>query len=505
MSPALSLDAVRSAAHADVPFLARTPESLAAYWDALSTAGRVLMSSYLERDGACSGASPQELAPRIGGLEVCPEKGIGFDAVMHEVGAAVVAHTVRLADPRCVAHLHCPPLIPALGAELLISGTNASMDSWDQSGAATLLEEHVVDWLARLFGLPERADGVFTSGGTQSNLMGLLLARNHHLKHRFGWDAQRDGLPPGARLRVLSSEAAHFSVRQAAALLGLGEQAVVTVKTDGARRLALDDLDEVLRRLRRERAEPFALVATAGTTDFGSIDPLAPLAERARSHGLWLHVDAAYGGALALSDRYRGALDGIAHADSLAVDFHKLFYQPISCGAFLVREQDRFASIRMHASYLNPESDAEEGVPNLVAKSLQTTRRFDALKLYVSLRTLGRRAFAELVEGTIALAQETARRIAREPTLALAAWPALNAVVFRYVPGRALDAGRADAINLGIRERLWRGAEAVIARTRVEGRIHLKFTLLNPLTTAADVERLVERIVALGRELEEQP
>ena len=467
-------------------------------------AGGILMSSHLDRDRACSGVTPQDLAAQIQCLEVCPEQGVGFDTVMREVGAAVIAHTVRLADPHCVAQLHCPPLIPALGAELLISGTNASMDSWDQSAAASVLEEHVIGWLARLFDLPGGADGVFTSGGTQSNLMGLLLARNHYLHTRHGWNTQRDGTPSGVRLRILCSEAAHFSVRQSAALLGLGEQAVVAVKTDHERRMALDDLDEVLRRLRNEGSEPFALVATAGTTDFGSIDPLDRLAEHACSHKLWLHVDAAYGGALALSDTYRSRLNGIAQADSLSIDFHKLFYQPISCGAFMVREKANFESIRLHASYLNPEGDAEDGVPNLVTKSLQTTRRFDALKLFVSLRALGRHALGSIVERTIALAQNAAHQIADHPLLALAAWPVINTVVFRYVPEQEMDLESEDVINQDIRKQLWQSGEAVIARTRVAGRAYLKFTLLNPLTSAADVEQLLVRIVVLGKKLETQ-
>jgi L-2,4-diaminobutyrate decarboxylase len=485
------------------PFLAKTSSSIAAYWEAITMAGRVLMSSYLEREGAYSGASPSQLTAQIQRLDVCPEQGVGFQVAIDEVSAAVIAHSVRLANPRCIAHLHCPPLIAALGAELLISGTNASMDSWDQSAAATVLEEHVIHWLVRLFGLPDGADGVFTSGGTQSNLMGLVLARNRHLQVHVGWDVQRQGVPPvAARLRILCSEAAHFTVRQSAALLGLGEQAVVTVKTDRAQRLDLGDLDDTLQHLQCEGAEPFALVATAGTTDFGSIDPLESLAERTHTHGLWLHVDAAYGGALALSEQYRSLLAGIAHADSLTVDFHKLFYQPISCGAFLVRERQRLDSIRIHANYLNPESDDQDGVPNLVTKSLQTTRRFDALKLFVSLRTHGRRELVDIIDRTISLAQDAARLIADHPALALAAWPTINAVVFRYVPAKAKDGESADAINQRLRERLWQTGEAIIARTRVGGRIYLKFTLLNPLTSAVDIERLLQRIIELGMELE---
>lgn len=471
-----------------------------AYRTAMEQAHQAVTDVYLERATPYSGRSPEELETRFEESEVLPEEGQGLTATIETVAQTVIGHSVGTSHPACVAHLQCPPMIPALAAEALISATNQSLDSWDQAPAATALETRLIEELAAVFGYDGDADGVFTSGGTQSNVMGLLLARNWVLDERFDHDAQADGLPPAAdSLRVLCSADAHFTARQAAAQLGLGESAIVSIPTDEQHRLSVDALDSTLAELADSDRQPFALIGTAGTTDFGSIDPLEQLGDRAREHGLWFHVDAAYGGALALSDRHREKLRGIETADSIAVDFHKLFYQPLSCGAFLLRDGDRYRYIDRNAAYLNPESDAESGVVNLVSKSVQTSRRFDALKPYVAFQTLGRDGFGELIEYTLDLAAAVAARIRDAPAFELKHEPTLNAVVFRYRPPTGPQRG--DEINERIRDRLREEGTAMVARTSVDGETCLKFTLLNPRTTVADVEEILAAIERHGEAL----
>ncbi len=470
-----------------------------AYRTAMERATDAVLDAFVEDATPYSGESPESLRERLEGEAMIPEDGEGVDAAL-DAAEPILRHSVGVSDPRCVAHLQCPPMVPGLAAEAMLTATNQSMDSWDQSPAATVLETRMVSELCDLFGYDDDGDGVFTSGGTQSNFMGLLLARDWYARERFGTDVQRSGLPHRAKaLRLLCSEDAHFTARQAASHLGLGENAVVTVETDEKRRMSPDALDRTLAELRERELLPFALVGTAGTTDFGSIDPLDELADRAEEHGLWFHVDAAYGGALALSDRRSDLLAGIDRADSVAVDFHKLFYQPISCGAFLLRDGSRYELIAQNASYLNPEGDS---APNLVAKSVQTTRRFDALKPFVAFRALGRRGLAELVDGTIDLAEEVATLLATDSAFELVAEPTLNAVVFRYRPDD-LDATdeRVGWINEAIRESLLREGEAVVARTEVDDVGALKFTLLNPRTTLSDVAAVLDRVERRGDSL----
>lgn len=476
-----------------------------AYRTAMGQAQQAVLDAYLRRATPYSGASHEQQAAQLSSIECLPEDGQGLTATIELVAETVLQHSVGVSDPACIAHLQCPPMIPALVAEAMITATNQSLDSWDQSPSATELETRLVDALTAVFGYEEHSDGVFTSGGTQSNFMALLLARNWYLDDRFDHNARIDGLPPATdSLRVLCSEDAHFTTRQSAAQLGLGENAVVTVPTDDEYRLSVDALDSTLQTLYERDLQPFALVGTAGTTDFGSIDPLTPLAQRAHEHNMWFHVDAAYGGALAFSERHNEKLSGIALSDSISIDFHKLFYQPLSCGAFLLREGDRYRYIDRNAAYLNPESDDTDGVVNLVSKSVQTSRRFDALKPFIAFQTLGRTGIAELIDYTLELATAASDKIAADPAFELKHEPTLNAVVFRYLP--TTDANGAATIetsevNERIRDRLRAEGDAIIARTTVDEETYLKFTLLNPRTTISDVERILEAIKQYGTEV----
>jgi L-2,4-diaminobutyrate decarboxylase len=491
----------------DASFLTNATKSLTAYHQAIATAQEVLLNYFANQTQACSGASPEAIASTLATVDFLPTLGRDLSDVLSQVSETILKHSVNVSHPHCIAHLHCPPLIAALAAEMFITATNQSMDSWDQSPAATLLEQQMVNELCHLFGYGTAADGIFTSGGTQSNFMGLLLARDRYAAQHLNWQIQQRGLPPEAdRFRILCSDVSHFTIHQAAALLGLGEKSVIKVETDAEYRLCPIALKRHLKQLQAEKLLPIAVVATAGTTDFGSIDPLPELAACAKQYGLWLHVDAAYGGALMLSDRHRDKLTGIELADSIAVDFHKLFYQPISCGAYLLKDKSHFNSIKLHADYLNPETNAIQGIPDLVTKSLQTTRRFDALKLFISLQALGRHEIAEMIDTTLELAQATAQLIDTDPELELANDPAINAIVFRYCPKKNVLARTSEDwsnyINNKIRAMLLQSGEAVIAQTKIHDRIYLKFTLLNPRTPLADMCKILDSVKQLGKTLE---
>ncbi len=483
----------------DRDFLSPAPLSRQAYETAMAAAQRVILRDYASLDACYGGPEAAELAGSMAALEICPEDGAGLEATLDLVGRLVLRNSVMVSDPTCLGHLHCPPLIAGLAAESLISAINQSMDSWDQAPAATYLEQRMTDWLCGLFGLGGAADGIFTSGGTQSNFMGILLARDVYAERRLGWRIQDQGLPPeAASFRLLCSEDAHFSIRQSLAILGLGEQAAVAVPTDPARRMDVAAAERSITELLALGLRPIAIAATAGTTDSGSIDPLPQVADLAARHGLWLHIDAAYGGGLVLSERHAPRLDGIERADSLTVDFHKLFYQPISCSTLLVRDRACFDAIRLHADYLNPPENEAAGLLDLVTKSLQTTRRFDGLKPFVTLRALGRRHLAAMIDATIALAVTAALRIEADPELHLACRPALNAVLLRYRADGATD-DRLDAVNGRIPARLMASGRALLAKTRFDGRVFLKMTLLNPRTTPAHIDAILAAVKECGR------
>ncbi len=446
-----------------------------------------------------SGHNPEDLRIKLQHAlptgESGSQQGIGIRQAIGDVLESVGRHCIIAAHPHCVAHLHTPPLLPALAAEMILTAINPSLDSWDQSAAATLVEQQVVDWLCSEFGFPAAAGGTFTSGGTQSNLLGLLLARNEAVERHFHVDAQEDGLPTEAqRLRILCSVNSHFSIQKSAALLGMGKKAVISIGEDQHGRLCIHELRAAIEQLRKNDLIPCAIVATAGTTDLGAIDPLGAVAECAREQQIWLHIDAAYGGALIFSQPTR--LAGIELADSLTVDFHKLFFQPISCGVYMVRDRSRFRHLLHHAPYLNRETD---DLPNLVEQSLSTTRRFDALKVVMSILALGRETLGEMIDRTLLLAKAAARLIDQQESLQLVAAPQLSTVLFRYVGPRST--ADLDQLQQKLRLELLATGEAVIGETQYHGQRVLKLTILNPCLTEEMLQVLLVKINDAARRL----
>jgi L-2,4-diaminobutyrate decarboxylase len=480
-------------------FLTSSPESKESYRQQISRAAQLVCECFPSR--AYSGASVSELTALIN-RGFLSQQGLSSDQIAATV-RSVISNSVAVSDVGTIAHLHCPPLLASLAAEVVISALNQSMDSFDQAPMATVVEQKLLKWLCAQAGLPATADGTFTAGGSQSNYMGLLLARDAFLKKHWNWPAQKRGLHPEAgRLRILCSEAAHFTVEKSAAQLGLGTDAVVRVACDDQFRMSRTALREQSDHLQAQGLLPMAIVATAGTTDFGSIDPVADIADIARELGAWLHVDAAYGGALLFSPGQRARLAGLESADSVSIDFHKLFWQPIPCSVFLLADAQQFELIKMHADYLNPEAHEHAGIPDLVTKSVLTSRRFDALKLWISFQALGREKLAQMIDRTISLANHAAEAIRRNPRLELMCEPQLSTVVFRVLPaGANLDS---DQLTASIRRQLFNTGRAVIGHTRVRNHPCLKFTCMNPAAPESDIEALIEEIVRLSNS-ETQP
>ncbi|MFF2817161.1 pyridoxal phosphate-dependent decarboxylase family protein [Kitasatospora cineracea] len=451
-----------------------------------------LAAGAARRGGPIPAGTPEQLAAQVREALAGAHGPAALGAL-----AELLAHgAADPADPACAAHLHCPPLAVAVAADLAVSALNPSQDSWDQAPAATALESELLAEMAELVGFdPARAAGVLTTGGTESNLMGLMLARDQ----RLGPDVELNGLPAGARPRILASEAAHFSVQRAAALLGLGERAVRTVPVDRDLRMDAGALADAFVEAGWEGATPIAVVATAGTTDTGAIDPLPEIADLAARHGTWLHVDAAYGGGALLSERLAPLLAGLDRADSVSLDWHKLGWQPAATGVFLAREARTYASLARRAVYLNPADDEAAGYPSLLGQSLRTTRRPDAFKLAVTLRVLGRDGLGALVDRCHLAARQAARLVRAAPELELHCDPVLTTVVFRYaVP----DPADSDRVNAELRRHLLRTGRAVVGRTelpgRGPGRVRLKLTLLNPHTTQEQLADLLRAVVEAG-------
>ncbi|MFF2376893.1 pyridoxal phosphate-dependent decarboxylase family protein [Streptomyces xiamenensis] len=461
------------------------PRALRPLVDTVFTA---LADGAAARCGPLPGGGPDGVARRVAGrgTPVLPEQGHGAHNALRELVYVLAEGAADPADPHCAAHLHCPPLAVATAADLAASALNPSMDSWDQAPAASALEERVAAGIGALVhpSGPD-PDALVTTGGTESNLVGVLLAREVH----------------GRSLRLICGADAHHSAHRAAWLLGLDTPLVLPTP-----RGVLDPttVDEALAQLDALECPsprpptPAVVFATAGTTDTGAIDPLGALADVVAAHrphrAVTLHVDAAYGGPLLFSDRHRARLAGLERADTVTLDLHKLGWQPVAAGLLTVPDRAALAPLAHRADYLNADDDTEAGLPDLLGRSIRTTRRPDILKIAVTLRALGRRGLGELVDAVCAAAHQLADLIEAEPLLRLRARPGISTVLFR--PRDATDAQVA-----AIRRGLLHEGHAVLGRARAvdpdTGRpaLWLKVTLLNPHTQESDLHGLLKLVL----------
>ncbi len=445
-----------------------------------------------------SGILPQELAKKFIGIDL-NQPLFDIPDALEEVAQLYLKDAVYFNNPRYLAHLNCPIVYQSILAELLATSINTAVETWDQSGGATFIEQSIVDWTLSKLALGEQADGVFTSGGTQSNLMAMLLARDFQCHLYAGHTNKQQGLPHDfRRLKIFTSKVSHFSIQKAAAILGLGYDAVVSVPCDEYFRMDMTALNQAIEDCQQQGDIVMAIVATAGTTDFGSIDPLTQIAEIAKRCGAWLHVDAAYGGGLLITPNNKHKLAGIECADSVTIDYHKSFFQPVSCSAFFVKDKQHLSVVTYHAEYLNPLSQRQAGTPDLCNKSIQTTRRFDALKLWFSLRTVGAQNLGVAFEQVMHLARQGYLLLASEADIEIIHQPQLSTLVFRFVGDSGATDSELDAVNKYIRKQLSRQGEALIAATKVADKQYLKFTLLNCATTINDIQQVVRLIKQYG-------
>ena len=467
------------------------------------------VSSWLKNEKMYTGGSIKQMRALVDGFKPTKE-GMGVQKSLDHLVEVFLNPSLKVHHPHSLAHLHCPTMVASQIAEVLINATNQSMDSWDQSPAGSIMEEHLIDWLRQKAGYGEGTSGVFTSGGTQSNLMGVLLARDwaiaSHWKNEDGseWSVQRDGIPADAmkKVKVICSENAHFSVQKNMAMMGMGFQSVVTVPSNANAQMDVAALEQTLAQLKTEGKIAACIVATAGTTDAGAIDDLKAIRKLADEYQAWLHVDAAWGGALLLSKDYRHFLDGIELTDSITLDFHKHFFQTISCGAFLLKDPANYRFIDYKADYLNSEYDEEHGVPNLVAKSLQTTRRFDALKLWFTVEALGEELYASMIDHGVKLTKEVEQYINDSASLEMLVPSQFASVLFRVVP-EDYPAKFVDALNQNVADELFARGEANIGVTKVGDKQSLKMTTLSPIATLENVKILLAQVLVEANRIKE--
>jgi glutamate/tyrosine decarboxylase-like PLP-dependent enzyme len=457
--------------------------------------------------------------------EDLPEEGCNFSELVQETRAKIFPNTMAIGSRRYFGMMNPAPLPVAILADALCSAMNQNAASWRHAPAGTAVEKRVIRWLCDLFGLPDTSFGTLIDGGSLANITGLKLAINRALGRHLS--QLEDLSPPGpeiAKLTFYVSDQGHYSFTKAVDLLGLGRGQLRKLPTDALFRIDLAAVEQAIEDDVAAGLKPCCIVGIAGTTNTGSIDKLNELADIAQRHGCWYHVDAAYGGAVILSDRYRPMLQGIERADSITVDPHKWFYMPFSAGGILVREGDFLRqSFLVHPEYYmqrikaGADGEAEEyddfgrriipdprgfhmgDTVNFFQYGVAGSRRFNALKVWMSLKLVGRKQLGEWVDNDIYLARLLAALLRREPDFELLGPNTLGVCNFRWEPrnpdGSArFDDETGDRLNRRLQEQVEREGDAWFSYTVLEGRTALRVNVENRRMRRENIERLVRVI-----------
>jgi glutamate/tyrosine decarboxylase-like PLP-dependent enzyme len=414
-----------------------------------------------------------------------PERGLPPEELLEAVRADVFGSMAHLSHPRFFAFVPSPSNFVGVLADALASGMNAFLGSWAVAQGPARVELDVLEWLRRICGLPETAGGLFVSGGSVANLTALAAARHVRLRDRVG----------GAV--VYCSDQTHSSIERALRLLGFADDQLRRLPSDGQFRLDVSALGRALSEDRRAGLKPFCVVANAGTTNTGAVDPLPALVAFCREQGLWLHADGAYGAPAVLSEKGRRALEGLGGADSLSLDPHKWLFQPIEIGAVLLRDrEDLRRTFRVLPEYLRDVAGVE-GETNFRDYGIQLTRGFRALKLWMSLQVFGEEGFRAAVSRGIELAEFAEGCVRGRDGWEVVAPAQLGVVAFRFAPLSA-DPEAQDSLNRTLVDELNRGGLAVISSTELRGRTALRMCTINPRTSEEDIRVTVARLSELA-------
>jgi aromatic-L-amino-acid/L-tryptophan decarboxylase len=419
-----------------------------------------------------------------------PEDGIG------EAALSVLPDVLRLSrvqNGRFFGYVLGSGEPVGAAADLLVSVLNQNVTAWRSGPAATMIEQTVVDWLAQAIACPGFR-GHLTGGGSSANLMGLAMAREAKAS------ANEKGVAAGGM--VYASSEIHMSIPKSIALLGIGRDNLRLIGTDEAFRMIPDELEARIVQDTVEGKTPMAVVASAGTVSTGAIDPFPQIAEIARRHGAWLHIDGAYGALAAMADPAK--FDGMELADSISLDPHKWLYQPLDCGCLLYRSPEAAQRAFSHSGdYARSLSaDPVEGFV-FFEESMELSRRFRALKLWLSLRYHGVAAFRQSIAKDLAQARRLAKAIEQEPELETLAPVELSAVCFRYrgKGGQTLGEEELDRFNLEVLKRVVARGRIYLSNASPRGRFSLRACIVNHRTKDADIDSVVPEVLAAAREI----
>jgi glutamate/tyrosine decarboxylase-like PLP-dependent enzyme len=476
---------------------ARTPRPtpLAMDPETFRAAGHRLVDELAARLAAIPGGpvtrdiAPSALRAALGTGGPLPDQGADPQAILERATTLLFDHSLFNQHPRFFGYITAPPAPLGILGDFLASAANPNCGSWTLSPAATEIEVETVRWIAELIGYPSAAGGLLVSGGNMANFVCFFAARAANA----GWDVRARGALAGPPLRAYCSAETHTWIQKAADLAGMGTDAIRWIPVDDAQCMDVAALERQVAADRAAGERPFLVVGTGGSVSTGAVDPLPAIHDVCRRHGLWFHVDGAYGGFAAAAPGAPADLRALAHADSVAVDPHKWLYAPLEAGCALVRDPE---ALRAAFSYHPPYYHFDEHATNFVDFGMQNSRGFRALKVWLMLQHAGAAGYRAMIGEDMRLSRALAGEVAKHPELELLT-QSLSIATFRYVPhdlraraGEAEVAAYLDTLNRAVLDRTQRDGEAFVSNAVVRGRYALRACIVNFHTAPADVEAL---------------
>ncbi|GAB4565969.1 MAG: aminotransferase class I/II-fold pyridoxal phosphate-dependent enzyme [Haliangiales bacterium] len=437
-----------------------------------------------------------------------PDRGSEPDRLLDRAAQLLCEHTLQTAHPRHLAYIVGSASRLGVLADFLAAAVNTPVQSYPPFAMGVALEHQTIGWMAELLGYPAGCAGLFVSGGSMANFLGITAG----VRARASWDVRAHGLthPDAAKVRVYLTSEAHISVIRAVEICGLGVNAIHWIATDDQGRMDADELRSAIDSDRAAGLTPLLVAASAGTTSTGSVDPLRTIAALCREHKLWFHVDGAYGACAVISELAPDQLAGIRDADSLVIDPHKWMYLPMEVGCVLTRDRHAlYEAFRRSADYYawTPQyfPDGAEALPYR-DQGMQTSRYLRALKVWLCLQHVGREGYQRMLTDDIALARRLYDQAAAAPTLE-AVTHSLSVTTFRCRPSdldpeKPADREYLDQINREVLVRLKASGQVYLSPTVVHGAFVLRICVVNYNTTRADIDALVELVIRLGQEVD---
>jgi aromatic-L-amino-acid/L-tryptophan decarboxylase len=429
-------------------------------------------------------------------------EGVPLDKLIDEC-RAIMDLSRHNGHPRFFGYVASPSTPIGAYGDLIASALNANITCWRSGPAGTELERMVVRWLGSLIQYDREANGLLTSGGSMANMIALLIAS----RRKSGADASRRGLwNSGPPMTIYASEEVHMSIPKAADILGFGRDQVRVIGCDDRQRMRVDQLASRIEADQREGLRPFCVVGSAGTVNTGVVDPLAEIANVARQFDLWFHVDGAYGAPGVLDERKRALFKGIERADSVSLDPHKWLYVPVDAGCLLFRDAAaaRAAFNTEDADYIKTHGYSDEEAFAFWDYGVELSRRFRALKVWLTLQYYGTRRIAEAISDDISLAEYFGETISNAGDFELLAPVELSICCFRYVPPGANNSdAELDRLNASLMELVQKGGRAYVSNATVNGRFALRACITNFRTTKSDIDTTIQAVREAGLSLNE--